>query len=422
MSKRIQVSDLGKRYRIYRSGLPPTGLLQAAGRALFSPFDYLHTRLRKPREDELLWALRGVSFSVGEGEVLGVIGKNGSGKSTLLKLLSRITDPTEGEAVLSGRVGSLLEVGTGFHPELTGRENVYLNGAILGMRKREIDAKFDDIVDFAGSTVSRLIDTPVKRYSSGMHVRLGFAVAAHLDPEVLLVDEVLSVGDAAFRRQCVAKIEEIRQHGRSILFVSHNLSSVVQLCTRVLHLERGEVVNEGDPGKVTRDYLAQADAHVPTDLAERTDRLGDQRFRFTGLRLELANGLPADAIPLGEPARLVLSYTSTPGAALDNASFLLVVREGTNDQELIRLWSPHQQVDFGTLPSEGQIVIELPRTQLAPGSYDVDLHAGLGDTPADIVYNAGRIVVEEGDFFGGGGGSADMHALFVVPHSWSVRG
>lgn len=200
-----------------------------------------------------IWALKNVSFDVRSGEVLGIIGANGAGKSTLLKILSQITEPTEGDVGLRGRVGSLLEVGTGMHPELSGRENVYLNGAILGMRKAEIDKKYDEIVDFAG--IADFMSTPIKRYSSGMRVRLGFAIAAHLEPEILIIDEVLSVGDAEFRRRCLGKMEDVASHGRTVLFVSHNMMAVRSLCTRVLCLKAGRVVFEGSVEKVVDDYL-----------------------------------------------------------------------------------------------------------------------------------------------------------------------
>jgi len=206
-------------------------------------------------EQPLVWALKDISFKVNEGEVLGIIGKNGAGKSTLLKLLSKVTFPTSGQITLNGRVSSLLEVGTGFHPELTGRENVYLNGAILGMTKKEIAAKFDDIVAFSG--VDKFIDTPVKRYSSGMYVRLAFAVAAHLEPDVLIVDEVLAVGDVDFQKKCIGKMKEVAGGGRTVLFVSHNMEAVKNLCTRALLMEHGRIVEEGTPAEVIAAYLSR---------------------------------------------------------------------------------------------------------------------------------------------------------------------
>jgi len=219
-----------------------------------SPFLWFNKKRSSQTDDEKkIWVLKDVSFEVSPGEIIGVIGRNGAGKSTLLKILSRITDPSKGRAEVCGRVASLLEVGTGFHPELTGRENVYLNGAILGMRKAEIDCKFDEIIAF--SEIENFIDTPVKRYSSGMYLRLAFAVAAHLEPEILLVDEVLAVGDAAFQKKCLGKMDQISQKGRTILFVSHNMQAVAALCSKTILMDGGRIVSQGSSQKVISDYL-----------------------------------------------------------------------------------------------------------------------------------------------------------------------
>ncbi len=256
----IRVDGLSKRYRVGGRAQPQRRLGEALEDLVLAPFRSMRGR----GADETFWALKDVSFEVNRGEVLGIVGKNGAGKSTLLKILSRITEPTEGRAELRGRVASLLEVGTGFHGELTGRENVYLNGTFLGMRKREIDRKFDAIVAF--SEVDRFIDTPVKRYSSGMYVRLAFAVAAHLEPEILLVDEVLAVGDAEFQRKCLGKMNDIAQEGRTVLFVSHNMAAVQRLCSSAILLREGKVPLPGDAVSVVAEYL-------------RGDGLGGPRFR-----------------------------------------------------------------------------------------------------------------------------------------------
>ena len=250
-------------------------------------------------EIEEFWALKNVSFEVAEGEVIGIIGRNGAGKSTLLKVLSRITEPTTGRVTLRGRVASLLEVGTGFHPELSGRENIYLNGAILGMRRAEILRKFDEIVAFA--EIEKFLDTPVKRYSSGMYVRLAFAVAAHLEPEILIVDEVLAVGDAEFQRKCLGKMEEVsKRDGRTVLVVSHNMGVVTNLCTRALWLDQGSIRDQGRPEAVVGHYLAKAtpsqDRLVPLGQITRGSWLSDDRLRFTALEwlcpLPLQHGEP----------------------------------------------------------------------------------------------------------------------------------
>src|SRR5947208_640174 len=253
----ISVRGLGKAYRIGMVNPKHTNFRETVMEAIKTPF----RRMRKYDDDfssdepDTFWALTDINFDVGQGEVLGVIGRNGAGKSTLLKVLSRITEPSEGEARIRGRVSSLLEVGTGFHPELTGRENIYLNGAILGMRKSEIAAKFDEIVAF--SEVEKFLDTPVKHYSSGMYVRLAFAVAAHLEPEVLVVDEVLAVGDAAFQKKCLGKMSEVSQGGRTVLFVSHNMATVENLCQHALVLDHGQAVFTGSAKDGVQYYLKQ---------------------------------------------------------------------------------------------------------------------------------------------------------------------
>jgi len=252
----IRVENLGKRYRIGAHQKRYYTLRERLVNLMTSPFDYLRTTLTPPSDEEVLWALQEISFEVMPGEVLGIIGRNGSGKSTLLKILSRITLPTIGRADIYGHVGSLLEVGTGFHPELTGRENVYMNGIVLGMSKQEVNRKFDEIVAF--SEIDQFIDTPVKRYSSGMQVRLAFAVAAHLEPDILIVDEVLAVGDVAFQQKCLGKLEEITQtDGRTVLFVSHNLGTMLELCSRAILLDKGKLITSGTSNEVVETYLSQ---------------------------------------------------------------------------------------------------------------------------------------------------------------------
>jgi lipopolysaccharide transport system ATP-binding protein len=255
----ISVEGIGKLYRLDHRGNQPDSFRAALTALAMSPFRRIRQLQGTDADMEEFWALRDVSFDVKAGEVLGVIGRNGAGKSTLLKILSRIVEPTEGRAVMRGRVASLLEVGTGFHPELTGRENIFLNGSILGMRRREIEAKFDEIVAFA--EVEQFLDTPVKRYSSGMYVRLAFAVAAHLEPEILIVDEVLAVGDTQFQKKCIGKMKDIAESGtRTVVFVSHNMGAVRALCTSCVYLVRGAVAAQGDVNEIIGEYLKPAGA------------------------------------------------------------------------------------------------------------------------------------------------------------------
>jgi lipopolysaccharide transport system ATP-binding protein len=255
----ISVENLSKAYRIGLKDVMHDTLVGALKGVMYSPLknwrrlSRLDTFRHNGHADDIFWALKDVSFEVQEGEVLGIIGRNGAGKSTLLKILSRITEPTSGRAVIRGRVSSLLEVGTGFHPELTGRENIYMNGTILGMTKREIDRKLDAIIDFSG--VEQFLDTPVKRYSSGMKVRLAFAVAAHLEPEILIIDEVLAVGDSEFQKRCLGKMHDVAASGRTVLFVSHNMTAVENLCTRAILLQKGKLSSDGDSASIVQQYL-----------------------------------------------------------------------------------------------------------------------------------------------------------------------
>jgi lipopolysaccharide transport system ATP-binding protein len=300
----IRVEGVSKRYRIGRAATPRRS---RAALALRSPFQYLAESLRPPAEDEILWALKDVSFDVAPGEVVGLIGRNGAGKSTLLKMLARITEPTSGRAIIRGRVGSLLEVGTGFHPELTGRENMYLSGAVLGMKRAEIDRKFDEIVAFA--EVERFLDTPVKRYSSGMYVRLAFAVAAHLEPEILLVDEVLAVGDASFQQKCLGKMGSVATQGRTVLFVSHNLVAVQSLCPRSVWLQGGQLMEYGETNQVVARYLSAARTSLTEQVWPDPDSApGNDKIRLRAVRVRPADGQPGDTISLETPVAVEVEY------------------------------------------------------------------------------------------------------------------
>ena len=298
----IEVKGIGKQYEIGQQQSGSDRLAEALIDALRGNF----SRRRWRESPASFWALRDVSFDVKQGDVVGVIGRNGSGKSTLLKILSRITEPTTGTATLRGRVGSLLEVGTGFHPELSGRENIFMSGAVLGMRRAEILRKFDEIVDFSG--VETFIDTPVKRYSSGMQVRLGFAVAAHLDPDVLFVDEVLAVGDAEFQRKSLGKMSELGEGGRTILFVSHSMPSVLRLCRSAVLLDAGRVTASGPTSEVVRTYL---ETHVGSTSERHWDAEtapGDDVAKLRSVQVSPASGGPGDEIDIREPVLIQVEY------------------------------------------------------------------------------------------------------------------
>lgn len=328
----IRVQDLGKKYRIGVTQERYRTLRDSLVNVVKSPYLAVQSRLRRGKNNNLgvtdghIWALRNVSFDVKRGQVLGVIGRNGAGKSTLLKILSRVTEPTEGYVEIHGRVGSLLEVGTGFHPELTGRENIYLNGAILGMKRSEIDHKFDEIVAF--SEVEKFIDTPVKRYSSGMYLRLAFAVAAHLEPEILVVDEVLAVGDAEFQRKCLGKMNDVAQEGRTVLFVSHNMSAILRLTQDTILLDKGNVILRAPTPEAVDYYMASGYSQsgerqwdveeLPSDSAP---------FRPLAIRVLDIHGRVIDTIRSTEPVKIEIEYVlDAPITGLRVGIYLLTMR------------------------------------------------------------------------------------------------
>lgn len=308
----IRVEGLGKQYHIGRTREKHDTLRGVLADTFMTPFrragNLLRGRATGAAElDETIWALKDVSFEVKHGEIIGIIGRNGAGKSTLLKILSRITEPTEGYAEIHGRVGSLLEVGTGFHPELTGRENIYLNGAVLGMKRSEVEHKFDDIVSFA--EVEKFIDTPVKHYSSGMYLRLAFAVAAHLEPEILLVDEVLAVGDARFQRKCLNKMQDIGQEGRTVLFVSHSMPAITRLCERAILLHEGRIVENGPSHRVVNTYLnAGLGMTAVREWPDSRRAPGGEVARLRAVRVRMEDGQITDAVDIRKPVGIEMEY------------------------------------------------------------------------------------------------------------------
>jgi lipopolysaccharide transport system ATP-binding protein len=302
----IRVSGLCKQYVVGSSAQPPATLYDVLTSGLRAPLRRMRGEPPRPK-NALFWALQDVDFEVGVGEVVGVVGRNGAGKSTLLKLLSRITAPTRGRIEMRGRLSSLLEVGTGFHPELSGRENIYLNGAILGMSAQEVNRNFDEIVDFA--EIDDFVDTPVKRYSSGMYVRLAFSVAAHLDPDILIVDEVLAVGDMQFQKRCLGKLEKVAQGGRAVIFVSHNLSAIESLCTKAILLDKGRLVHQGPVLEVTEKYISASRTQVLfREFGLGSDRLENGTIRVTAVGLKSDDGTLLDTISSEAPFLIEISY------------------------------------------------------------------------------------------------------------------
>ena len=309
----IRVTNLGKQYRIGAAPNQYNTLRDSITNAIQAPLRRIRQGLipagdgTRGEHPDIIWALKDISFEVNQGQVLGVIGRNGAGKSTLLKILSRVTEPSRGEVEIRGRVGSLLEVGTGFHPELTGRENIYLNGAILGMRSSEIDKKFDEIVEFSG--VEKFIDTPVKRFSSGMYLRLAFAVAAHLEPDILVVDEVLAVGDAEFQRKCLGKMNDVAQQGRTVLFVSHNMSAILRLTTESIVLDRGQIVMSGPTVKAVDYYMASGLSKTGERMWDAGEvPTGSYPFIPVALRVRDSGDRISDIVRSAEPACIEIEY------------------------------------------------------------------------------------------------------------------
>ncbi len=367
------------------------------------------------RQEDTIWALKDVSFEVKRGEVVGIIGRNGAGKSTLLKILSRITEPTKGRAIIDGRVGSLLEVGTGFHPELTGRENIYLNGAILGMKRAEIDRKFDEIVAFA--EIDKFLDTPVKRYSSGMYVRLAFAVAAHLEPEILLVDEVLAVGDAAFQKKCLGKMGDVAKEGRTVLFVSHNLAAVSNLCNYGLLLAAGEILASGCVDSVAQRYIRSLQSSHECSLSSIADRVGNGRVRITDLRAMDKSGAELAAVHCGQDVTFELSFNAN--STIDGQTVVMSIAFfNLLGQPMFLCRSDVQGTEYHNLPLRGRVRCRIPRFPLPPGEFRANVQCEINGVVADWVRDARVVTVAEGDFYGSGKLPPANRGDLLVEHYW----
>ena len=409
LGKLYQIGSERQAYRTLRETL-----VQAATRPL--------ERIRHPgaatHASDELWALRYIDLEVRHGEAVGIVGRNGAGKSTLLKVLSHITEPTEGRVEIKGRVAALLEVGTGFHPELTGRENIQLNGAILGMTRAEIKSRFDEIVEF--SEISRFLDTPVKRYSSGMFVRLAFAVAAYLEPEILVVDEVLAVGDANFQKKCLGKMEDVAGHGRTVLFVSHNMAAVTALCSRAVLLDNGRLVESGSTREVIDAYLQRGREASSRTLTQRTDRDGSGSMRFTALALEDDDGNSVTAATSGGSVTVRLDYSSADGEPVHRAVVGIYVR-GLYGQPLFICLSRVAQDGFPNLAPSGSIRCRIPELPLLPGVYMFDVWCKVDEVLADRINHASELTVSEGDFFGSGKLPPREGGDFLVFHEWEVK-
>jgi lipopolysaccharide transport system ATP-binding protein len=423
MTEVLRVEGLGKRYRLQHTErnddpiLPDTlaDSIRSSLRKLISPRSHGHVT----RTYEDFWALKDVSFTINQGDRVGMIGRNGAGKSTLLKILSRVTEPTTGRIALTGRVASLLEVGTGFHPELSGRENIFLNGAILGMTRPEIQRKFDEIVEF--SEVDRFLDTPVKRYSSGMYVRLAFAVAAHMEPEMLIVDEVLAVGDAQFQKKCLNKMQDIAANGCTIIFISHSMATISNLCTKCMYLESGRMLYYGDTDNAIEFYISSG-----TVLGEVAPKLITE-FRpawakplITSATLLDDDRRPATKFLMSSPITIRMEFEAPRGEGLKDPSMGVVFHHnsfGPVGGVNMAMTGTHQ---FGNY-SEGCIECRLPNLQLLPGQYSLEITLSDGSSDLDNLNRYLRFTVEESDIYGTGKTPVPGLGVIYLEPEWTVE-
>ena len=424
MSKIISVENLSKRYIIGHQHLKGKRTFREAivqsVNSLGSRFKHSFSGNINPGSSlEEFWALRDINFEVEEGDRVGIIGRNGAGKSTLLKVLSRITEPTTGRIVLNGRVASLLEVGTGFNGELTGRENIFLNGAILGMKREEIRRKFDEIVDFSG--VEKFLDTPVKRYSSGMYVRLAFAVAAHLEPEILVVDEVLAVGDAEFQKKCLGKMQDVSQKGgRTVIFVSHNMAAIESLCRKVILLEKGRIIFNGPTKEGISYYLNHSFISASqVSLENRIDRMGNGKVKFTDFKIMNEKNEYVDNLLSGGTYTIELTYRNFSKTPFTNVKVCLeIIDDRENRLLFLRNDFTSDIIDINS--DKGSVKCKIVNLPLAVGTYHFVIYLSLNDRETlDLIGNVKYTDVIGGDFFGTGSMGMPEQCRILTEAKWA---
>ncbi len=411
----IKVDSLSKQYLLNKSGAQKSDTLYGN---FINGVKNIKSFTRK-KETEEFWALKDVSFEINAGDRVGIIGRNGAGKSTLLKVLSRITPPTSGRIEITGRVASLLEVGTGFHGDLSGRENIYLNGSILGMSKYEIDRKFDEIVAFA--EVEKFLDTPVKRYSSGMYVRLAFAVAAHLEPEILIVDEVLAVGDIAFQKKCMGKMKDVSTNeGRTILFVSHNMAAIQNICDKCIYMKNGQLIDFNATELVIPKYLLSSHASSTILLADRTDRMGNSAVRFQSITYKDAEGNVISNAQCGSALNIELTMLADPKFDLSYLNISVGI-DDDNGQRIAQLNNSNTNQVFEKFNAGTFVVnIHIPILPLKGGTYTIAIFASVNSEVADWIQEATVLEVESGDFFKTGKLPEESQGNFYINHSFSI--
>lgn len=412
----IKVENLSKQYKLGTRSAPYTTLRETFSKITRSPFEMLPRR-RNRNKNGSFWALRDISFEVEAGEVVGIIGRNGAGKSTLLKILARVTEPTDGRVELYGNVNSLLEVGTGFHPELTGRENIFVNGAILGLKHSQIKRLFDEIVEFA--EIEQFLDTVVKHYSSGMYMRLAFSVAAHLNPDILIIDEVLSVGDQQFQKKCLGKVQDVAKSGRTVLFVSHNMAAVENLCGRAVVLEHGKVTFVGEQTRAISHYLEGVNRNFDSNLKERTDRIGSGEVRVTAIEIKNWDGKTIYNAMSGQDVDICFHFETAQSYRKSNVimSFMIMTYLA------VPVFLQHNRLtgdNWNYLPETGTFVCRIRKLPLPPASFILGFSVMCDNEYLDRIDDAGELTVVEGDFYGSGEVPPITHGCCLVDAEWRL--
>jgi lipopolysaccharide transport system ATP-binding protein len=413
MNYALRCENISKKYKI--------GGRQKSYRTLSETITGWLPRLFDRRaKQETFWALKDVSLDVERGEIIGIIGRNGAGKTTLLRIIANVTKPTLGQVTVLGKVGSMLEVGTGFHGELTGRENIMLSGAILGMKRSEILSKFDEIVAF--SELDQFVDTPVKRYSSGMYLRLGFSVASHLDTDVMLVDEVLAVGDSGFQQRCMEKIKSITQSGRTVLFVSHNMTAIANLCNRCIVLDEGQVKMIGSTETAIEYYMQQRLGRSRMPLTERKDRSGDGRLIFADCLFETNDGTVLESVLSGQSVIIHLALRKRIPEPVRDVAVVISIYTAQG-QIVTSLWTEYNKFRFDCNEEFTHVYCRIPRLPLTPGRYSMRLGMASGNQPLDWLDDAAGISVVAGDYFGAGLlARPEKLGLLFIDHQWETSG